>query len=130
MRSNTSFSTPSAMCRSRSSWRLKSNGFPGASKNARQEPSSIWRKVWSARTDLDIADHVPSARRRVLGPGHAGVEPRDAGGERLLGLVEDRQLVLMADIVLDVAIGIEDRDRLARLGVAVAAAGHPIADIV
>src|SRR5690242_16024851 len=31
------------------SWRLKSKGEPGTSKKARQEPSSISKKVWSAR---------------------------------------------------------------------------------
>jgi hypothetical protein len=33
------------MCRSSESWRLKSKGEPGTSKKARQEPSSISKKV-------------------------------------------------------------------------------------
>jgi hypothetical protein len=40
IRSNTLDSTSSAMCRSSVSCRLNSNGFPGTSKNARQETLS------------------------------------------------------------------------------------------
>src|SRR6516162_9186243 len=62
---------------------------------------------------FDIGYQVARARRRVLGPGHARIQPRNALAERLLGLVEDRQLVLFGQIVLNVPIRIEDRDRLA-----------------
>src|SRR5229473_467554 len=60
-------------------------------------------RVHIARFDLDIADHVAGSRWWVLCPGHAGIEARDPAAQRLLGFVEDGQLVLSADIVLDVA---------------------------
>jgi len=77
----------------------------------------------------------------IISPGAAVVRPgpahrlstgtaRDPPGERLLRFVEDRQLVFAADVVLDIAVGIEDRDRLAVLRIAVGAARHPIAHIV
>src|SRR5581483_7582497 len=34
------------------------------------------------RDDAHVGEEVPGARRRVLGPGHAGLEPDDAPGER------------------------------------------------
>src|SRR3984893_17217340 len=83
-----------------------------------------------ARLDLDMGDQVAGARRRVFCPRHAGVETGDAAGERLFGFVEDREFVLHRLVVLDIAVGVEDRDRLARFRIAVAAAGHPVADIV
>src|SRR5207248_1646517 len=46
-----------------------------------------------ARLDLDIGEQVAGARWRVFRPGHAGIEPRNAGGKRLLVLIEDRELV-------------------------------------
>src|SRR5262245_1935538 len=59
---------------------------------------------------LDIRNQVAGARWRVLRPSHAGVEPYHARIERRPVLVEDRELVLLGDVVLDIAGGIEDRD--------------------
>ena len=44
------------------------------------------------RRRLEIADQVTGARRRVLGPGHPGVEPGDTHFEIALVLFEDRQI--------------------------------------
>src|SRR6516165_7163212 len=79
---------------------------------------------------LDIGDQVARTRRWVLRPGHAGIQPRDALAQSLLGFVEDRQLVFLGQIIFDVAVGVEDRDRLARLRIAVASTAHPVADVV
>src|SRR5437764_14169633 len=73
---------------------------------------------------------MAGARRRVLGPGHAGLQPCHPAAQRLLGLVEDRELVGPRLVVLDITVGAEDRDGLARSGIAVAARPHPVADIV
>ena len=50
-----------AMCRSSVSCRLNSNGLPGASKNARHEPSAIWKKVCKARSS-SISTALTSGR--------------------------------------------------------------------
>src|SRR6267154_2300771 len=73
---------------------------------------------------------MAGARRRVLGPGHAGFQPCDPPTQRLLAFVEYRQLVVPGMVVLDIAVGTQDRDRLARPRIAVAARPHPVADIV
>src|SRR3981189_1240896 len=73
---------------------------------------------------------MAGARRRVLGPGHAGFQPFGPPTQRLLAFVEYRQLVVPGMVVLDIAVGAEDRDRLARPRIAVAAPPHPVADIV
>src|SRR5262249_55425991 len=83
-----------------------------------------------ARFDIDVGDQMPGARWRVFGPGHAGVEAGDPRRQRLLGFVEDRQFLVSGQILLDIAGGVEDRDRLARSWIAVAARRHPVADVV
>src|SRR5262249_43476586 len=45
-------------------------------------------------------------------------------------LVEDCQIVLAGHVLLDIAVGVEDRDRLAVLRIAVGPPDHPIADVV
>src|SRR5579859_3196557 len=80
--------------------------------------------------DLDIGDQVPGARGRVLGPGHAGREPRDAALQALFRLVEQGQLASLRGVLVAVARGIEDGDRLARPRIAVGPAAHRIAHIV
>ena len=67
---------------------------------------------------------------RVVGPGHAGIEASNARPERAPVLVEDRELVLLRHFVLEIAVGIQDRYRLAGLGVVAASGAHPMADVV
>ncbi len=50
------------------------------------------------RCCFEIADEVAGARGRVLGPGHAGVEPGDAHFEIALVLFEDRQIAEGCDL--------------------------------
>src|ERR1700722_5723063 len=73
---------------------------------------------------------MPGAGRRILRPSHAGVETPDPSRQGLFVLVEQRELVVAGDIVLDIAVGVEDRDRLAPPRIAIAARGHPVADVV
>src|SRR5437762_12893188 len=73
---------------------------------------------------------MAGARRRVLGPGHARFQPCYPPAQRLFAFVEDRQLVVPGVVVLDIAVGAEDRDGLARPRIAIAARPHPVADIV
>ncbi len=70
------------------------------------------------------------ARWRVLRPGHARIQPRNARAERLVVLIEDGQLGVFGQILLDVPVEIEDRDGFARLGIAIASPGHPVADVI
>jgi hypothetical protein len=58
------------------------------------------------------------------------VSSRATRAECLLVLVEDGQLGVFAQIVLDVPVEIEDRDGFARLGIAIASPGHPVADVI
>src|SRR5262245_43727499 len=75
MASKVSGSTPSAMCRSSESWRLKSKGEPGTSKKARQEPSPISKKGMErpAFVYLESADHPQTEEILVKCPRLLGI---------------------------------------------------------
>ena len=70
------------------------------------------------RRRLEIADQVTGARRRILGPGHPGVEPGHPHLEIALVLLEDRQVAERRQL----AVRLPARDVLA--------AGHEVEDIV
>jgi len=48
----------------------------------------------------------------------------------VLVLIEDGQLGVLGRILLDGPVEVEDRDGFARLGIAIASRGHPVADVV